>query len=323
MDNLVARVLVYGDMHLCSKSYGAHRDYPAESKELFDKITSLVKEYEVTHLIGLGDFTYGRFTTLEYRQSIEDALIEQDKLVNGNHYELKGNHDEASYGMTERDFYIGKGLLKPCVNFDIGNVHFTAVDFGMVTDIKPNINLDEGHVNIVLSHNYMKFKDTRMPNYGKAIMLEDLNDTWFGVKYLICGHIHERYVFSGSYIKDNMASEMEVLYPGCLCRPSYLGPDTTTEGCVILIDIYADRVDVRSVQIDLWPIDKAFNIEEKTKQIEKKEEKESRIDISDIVSSLAGHERKLGDPVQMVEGMEGVPEKYRKKAVELLKQAMA
>ena len=77
MANVLAKIGIYGDMHLSSKNYGAHRDYPSESLEYFQAITLKTKELGLTYLIGTGDFTYGRFHSLEYRLAIEKELQEQ------------------------------------------------------------------------------------------------------------------------------------------------------------------------------------------------------------------------------------------------------
>lgn len=119
----LATILIYGDIHLNSKNYGGHKDYANESLGYFQKITETAQEIGATHIIGLGDFTFSRFHTLEYRSKVEDELEKQYKLTNGNRFELKGNHDVAGYGMTEYEYYVEKGLLRPSTNLQIGNVN--------------------------------------------------------------------------------------------------------------------------------------------------------------------------------------------------------
>ena len=85
----LARILIYGDIHLSSRNYGGHRDYPNESLSYFKDITRYTEELKATHLIGLGDFTFNRFNTLEYREKVERELNKQFELVSGNRYELK------------------------------------------------------------------------------------------------------------------------------------------------------------------------------------------------------------------------------------------
>ena len=318
MSNKIASVGIYGDIHLCSKNYGAHRDYPKESLDYFKQITTLTRDNQLTHLIGLGDFTFGRFTTLEYRAAIDNELAEQFNLVNGNRFELKGNHDIASYGTTERDYYIMRGLLKPSCNLTIGNVNINMVDYDVnPVEFQPVIVNDENHTNIALVHNYYKFKDTQLPNFGNAIELDNLTN-WFGMDYVICGHIHKIMGFKGSICKDGTAHECIVHYPGCMTRPAFV-EDIDTEGNFVIIDIYDDKVEYKIVPVTLWSIDDAFNVEMKEEEKAKKEEKAKRVDISDVIKNLDAHDNSIGDPESIIAGIPGIDEKYKNKAIQLLK----
>lgn len=317
----LARVLIYGDIHLSSKRYGAHRDYPRESLHYFNEITKTMKENNVTHLIGLGDLTFGRFSTLEYRMEVEKLLEEQYSFVNGNRYELEGNHDVAGYGMTEYEYYVKKGYIKPSTNLKIGNVNISMVDNSkyLKTGILDTSN--ENELNVVLAHDYFKFEDTPMSNYGKAIRLEDMHN-WYGVDYLICGHIHNKAVFEGLMVKDGAGHRMMVHYVGCLTRPSYREGHMDEVGNLVMLTIYDNgemKYDV--IDIPLWSLEETFNLELKAEEYEKKAEKEARLDISDVVAELAGHERNVGNPEDIIEALQGVDEKYKKKAIKLLKEA--
>ena len=52
---------------------------------------------------------------------------------------------------------------------------------------------------------------------------------------------------------------------------------------------------------------------------EKKEEKRNRVDISDIVNRLNTHDGVVGNPEDIIMSMTGVADKYKLKAIELLK----
>lgn len=322
MANVIARLAFYGDMHLCSKNYGAHRDYPKESLEYFQKITEVVANRGVTHLIGTGDFTYGRFNSLEYRLSIETELQKQYELTNGNRFELRGNHDEAGYGMTERDYYVNKGMLKPSTNLSIGNVNLTMVDYGKYEDIIPNIVDDNTKVNILVAHDFFKFSNTQIANFGKGIDLDHF-EKWFGLDYLICGHVHKDMEFDGNIIKGDMAHQVHANYLGCMMRPAYREGLMDENGKILIITVYDDNnIDIDTEYIKLWDLDKSFNLEEKQKQLNKKEEKASRVDISDIVKQLDTHDRNVGSPEEIISSMDGINNKYKEKAIWLLKAAL-
>lgn len=323
MANIIAKIGVIGDIHLSSKNYGAHRDYPRESLEYFHTITEKTRELGLTHLIGCGDFTYGRFHALEYRLAIEKELQEQYSLVNGNRYELRGNHDEAGYGLTERDYYVSKGLLKASCNMTIGNLNVTMVDYGETENVIPNIVDDTTKINLVIAHDYYKFAATQLPNFGKAIELDHM-ESWFGLDYLICGHVHKDMEFDGAIAKGDMVHQVHVNYPGCMMRPSYHVDGMDEKGKIVVITLFDDgKMDVDNVYFDLWAIEDSFNLEAKQKQAEKKEEKVARVDISDIVTQLDAHDRNVGSPEDIISAMTDIDDRYKNKAIDLLKSALA
>lgn len=322
--NEIARMAIYGDIHLSSKNYGAHRDYPKESLHLFREITRITRERNVTHLVGTGDFTYGRFHTLEYRLEIEKELVEQYNLTNGNRYEIEGNHDKAGYGMTEYQYYLEKGYLKPSENLRLGNVNISMIDYGKEHTAEILEPGKENELNVIIAHNFFKFNDTNLANYGKAIALEEM-PRWFGVDYLIVGHIHNQIAFEGLMVNDqNQGHRMMVHYPGCMMRPSYREGHMEDVGTIILLTIY-DNGDMKyeTIDIPLWDLDKSFNLDKKAIEKQKKEEKEARVDITDIVNELAGHERNVGNPEDIIKALEGFDVRYKDKAIELLKHGMA
>lgn len=323
MANDIAKILVYGDIHLSSKNYGAHINYPQESLGYFRTITEKAKELGATHIVGTGDLTYGRFHTLEYREAVEAELIKQYELVNGNRYEVKGNHDSATYGRTEYEYYVNKGLLKPSTNLKIGNVNISMIDSGQYykQDILSTENKEE--LNVVIAHDFFKFKDTAMANYGKAIELDTFVQ-WYGVDYLICGHIHNHSMFDGLVVKDGYGHPMVVHYLGCLSRPSYREGHMDEEGHLALLTIRDNgEMQYDIIEIPLLSLEESFNIEKKQIDSEKKLEKEQRVDITDIVDQLNSHERNVGNPEDIIASMQGIDERYKKKAIELLKLGMA
>lgn len=324
---VLARVLIYGDPHLNSKNYGAHRDYAQESLDCYRKITKAVEENGITHLIGLGDFTYGRFHTLEYREAVENELTKQYNLVGGNHYELKGNHDSAGYGMTEYEYYLKKGLLKPSCNMTIGNVHITMVDSGEYNTVVPNIGDEGASINVLLAHDYFKFKDTLMPDFGKAVELDDFTK-WYGVDYLICGHIHHQYIFNGMITKEingqAYGHRMMVQYPGAMSRPVYREGHMEDKGQLIMLTVFdTGEMEYTVLDVELLPLEESFNLSAKAAEKEAKAEKEKRVDISDIIGRLNSHERNVGNPEDIIAAMEGVDTRYKDKAIELLKLGQA
>lgn len=323
MAEALARIGFYGDIHLNSKNYGAHRDYPKESLEYFSKITDITRDKQLTHLIGLGDFSFGRFHSLEYRLAVERNLEEQFKITNGNRYELKGNHDIVGYGMGERDYYIEKGLLKESTNLTLGNLTITMVDFDKHIDTVPNIINDDTHINLIAAHEFFKFSNSDVANFGKAIDLDNFTN-WFGADYIVLGHVHKIMKFKGYIIKDDMAHETVVDYLGCMTRPSYREGYMDENGQVPIIDVYDDgKIDFNIAEFDLLPLSESFNLEEKAEEAKQKEEKEKKVDISDIVQELDAHDRNVGNPEDIIRSMENIDQRYKDKAIDLLERALA
>ena len=323
MANLIAAIGIYGDIHLSSKNYGAHKDYPKESLQYFSEITRVTRENNLTHLIGLGDFSFGRFLQLEYRLEVEKNLEEQYRLTNGNRFELKGNHDSAGYGFTERDYYVEKGLLRPSQNLQIGCLNLSMVDYGEHTKADVIINDDDTHYNMILAHDFFKFSTTHLPNYGQAIELDNFTK-WFGADYIVLGHVHKIMEFEGYIAKDSLVHKATVNYLGCMTRPSYREGLTDEEGHMLIVKVFDDgTVDASTVVIPLWSIEDSFNLQLKEKEKQKKEEKENRVNISDIVKQLDAHDRNVGNPEDIIAAMTDVKDEYKNKAIDLLKQAMA
>lgn len=312
-----ARILIYGDLHLSSKNYGAHIDYPRESLHYFKEIANVAEREGATHVIGLGDFTFGRFHTLEYRISVEKVLDRLWKITEGRHYMLKGNHDSATYGMTEYEYYCKKGLLKPSENLSIGGINISMVDNGKYEkmDIIPP---EEGKTNVVLAHDYFKFKDTKLPNYGQAIELDEFS-RWFGVDLLVCGHIHNFESFSGMVVDGYRARKMTVIYLGCMARPAYREGFMQDIGKLLMLDVDGEKVEAGIIDVPLWALDESFNLEAKARE---DEQSKSLVDISDIVKRLDEHERNIGNPEDLIMSLEDIDIRYRKKAVELLQEAL-
>ncbi len=312
-------VIIYGDIHLSSKDYGAHKDYAKESLEYFTKLTELAENLGATYIIGAGDLTFSKFHNLEYRKAVEKLLERQYKLTNGNRYEVKGNHDTATNGMTEYEFYEQKGLIKHVERLDVQNVHFTLCDYGKIETIGINAVDSQNDINVLVAHEYLKFKDTKLPNFGTATEIDTMQKL-YDIDYIVCGHIHKTMGFKGNIIKNNRAKEVFVYYPGCMSRPSY--SDTLeTVGSVVVMTIEDGRLIYDKSDIPLWKIEDSFVMDEIQDREEKKTEKENRVDISDVVRQLDERDNDFGNPEDRIMGMQGIDERYKLKAIQLLKEA--
>lgn len=317
----LARILVYGDIHLSSRNYGAHVDYPSESLHYFKRITEVAAERGATHIIGTGDLTYGRFNTLEYRDAVEKELHRQNEITEGRRYEVKGNHDVSTSGMTEFEFYIGKGLLKPAEHLSIGNAQINMVNFG--DEKKAILPVSEDKVSVVIAHDYFKFDSTQLPDFGVAKLL-DHHENWYGVDHIILGHIHNKLMFGGHIMKEDKAHEALVHYLGCMPRPSYRAGHVDETSDMVLLTVYEGENPMKYeiIEIELWDIEKSFNLALKEKEAELKELKSQRLNISDIVKELNEHKRNVGNPEDIINALQGVDPKFKEKAMQLLKDGL-
>lgn len=324
----IAKVMLYGDIHLSSKNYGAHKDYKSESLNFFRNITKTAEEHGVTHIIGLGDFTYGRFHTLEYREAVEKELLRQLEITGGKRWEIKGNHDSATYGMTEYEYYLNKGMYKGAENIQIGGLNISMINYGEHRK-RSIIPPENGKMNIVAMHDFFAFENSDFPMYGESYKL-DYFEPWFGVDYIFGGHIHKMETAVGSIIKEGQSHECGLMYLGCPCRPSYREGHMDEKGFYVIIEVYEesqarqlnmDAVQIKIVDFELPSISDTFTLEEKKQEEERLAQK--RIDVSDIVQRLDSHKRVLGEPEDKIMALDNVKMEYRIKAIQLLKNGQA
>lgn len=321
MANLVSRWMIGGDTHYSSKNYGGHVNYPEESLQCARLLIQLAKQYKITHWIDTGDFSYGRFTTLEYRLEVEKILKEQYKVVNGNHWYIKGNHDKATYGMTEYEYYLKSKMFNGSEEKPLKLAPNVTLHMRDYNDFS-GIDTSDGGTHILITHGYFLFNNSAMPDYGIATKLDDKHD-WFGVDYILCGHIHEEHMING-YISNGkgQAHPCAVHYLPCLTRPAYHGNETPTTGCVDIIDVYDNgEIKLSSIGIQLMPIEQSFDIERIKKEKESKEVR--KVDLSDVVNGLNNHEISVGNPEDVITAKADIPLKYREKAIELLKSGLS
>ena len=307
------KILVYGDIHLHSKNYGAHIDYAKESLYYFRNITDTAEELGITHIIGCGDLTYARFHSLEYRLEVEKELEKQMKITNGNRFEVKGNHDEATYGLTEYEYYIKKGLLRKSTNLEFDKLNISMVDFNKHDTHDVIISKDK--LNIVICHEFIRFTNTKLPNYGTYLNLDEFTK-WAGVDYIIAGHVHGQHIFSGNIL----GKETIVIYPGCPTRTIYRAGHMSDIGQFILIESDDKETKAEVYEYDLLPLEECFNIEvlenEKTFGIRE------NIDIEDVISKLNNYNKTVGNIEDIIMAMTEIDLRYRNKAVELIRAGL-
>lgn len=315
MSKLIARIGVYGDTHLCSKNYGGHRDYAGESLYYYKKVIDLAEERGVTHLVCLGDFAQNRFHTLEYRLKVEAELSRASIMVKGNHYCIQGNHDIATSGMTEREYYVQRGLFKEPETLMFPNLMVHMVNYREEAGL--TLAEEKKGLDIILAHNFFKFKNTVLPQYGDAIILDDY-EQWYGADIIFTGHIHTTSSYSGNIIRGSSAHKALVFNVGCPCRMSF-EKKMQESGNVIYICVYdTGAVKIERDEFELLPLDESFNLVDK--ETKDKLQRLKHSGVSDVAMQLDSHTRFVGNPIDIIAGLD-VEQKYKDKAITLLKEA--
>ncbi len=322
MSSILAKILFEGDKHFCSKNHGGHKDYAQETLYYARKISDIIKQEHVTHYIQTGDLTYGRFDRLDYRAEVDKIFRELREMLNGNVWFLKGNHDEAAYGVTEFEYYAASGAFRTSESLDFalgtpnGGLHIEMKDFGD----KSQFTGVEGAVNILVTHGYFTFDKEQTVMSPQVVLAR--HEAWKDVDMIICGHIHTEAIDRG---KGYGGKEVTIHYLPCLSRPEYIRNGMQTEGHVDIITVMDDgSVTIDQHPIPLLPLEVSFDIEAINSADEHKEDNERvAIDVSDIAKKMEDHIRVASDPVATIEGLPDVAEPVKRIAIELIKMAKA
>lgn len=322
----LAILMAVGDSHLDSSNYGYHLNYAKETlyyEEVFNKFAEMEG---VTHYIHTGDLVMHKDFNLEYRTKVDELLLARKQLIEsrgGKVIHLRGNHDISGKSVTEYDYYAQRGLFVPAIampELDIRNsqgqvvLHAVFRDWGDTAGIIPT-----GMTNIMFAHGHFAFdqiiEGDDMPNYGQAVKITNKRD-WEGLDYLICGHIHTEHVMRGQICGRSCT----VHYLPCMSRPAYIkrfeeGPDAVREGCVDLIKVYEDHVDIERCPIPFLDNNVCFNMERLKNDAAKLElsmvDKTRRDALKSMAEELQQYEKRETDPVAQIMQLPNTQDKHK------------
>jgi predicted phosphodiesterase len=315
----MAKILIVGDLHLSSSNRGRHHNYPEYSLGILKDITRICKESSITHLIDLGDLTYGNFR-LGYRRRVEEVFNEQYNLVNGNRYTLYGNHDVDSSGISEHDYYThDRGLLKLADEIDPApNLRFHFVPEGEANTRE--LSILDGAINIVLGHDYFVFANSKMPNYGDVRLIEQMPQ-WYGTDMAILGHIHEHHELVGEILNtDGESKAYKVLYPGAPGITTFKKGMVSDVSRYILIDT-GEGVLPEQVSIQVLEVPRALHedvFKEPKAVLENVEKTEHNI--KDILHTMDSKEI-VGSDIRELVLKASVADDIKARAIEILDMA--
>jgi DNA repair exonuclease SbcCD nuclease subunit len=277
---------VYGDIHLSTRNRAKHRSYPDETLHYFKFITEQAEKLNVDCIIGLGDLTYGNFTNLKFREIFEELLDRQIAQTSGERYELRGNHDMINSGYSEYDFYVARGKLRGQQSVIKGErVDVYMLDYGTPTlysaESGQHLDFDDSKVSVVLFHDFLRFRDSKITGYGDGYIIEELPGLK-GANWYIGGHIHDT-------LSDTGPNGSRLFYPGALARPTVKGgvPET---GALVLIDTESKAESVQIYEIELFPVEESFDLQRveraKAEQLRKTELMRAAGELRDAVRNV-------------------------------------
>ena len=312
----MAKILIVGDLHLSSSNRGRHHNYPEYTLGFLRDITKLCKEHQITHLIDLGDLSYGNFR-LAYRHRVEQILEEQFNLVNGERYTVHGNHDVDASGISEHDYYsMHRGLLKITDQLDPApNLRFHFIPEGQAQ--KRQLEILDGAINIVLGHDYFIFNNSQMPNYGDVNLIEQMPQ-WYNTDMAILGHIHEFHELEGEIVNEiGDRKPYKVLYPGSPGITTFKKNMVDDKSRYILIDT-GNGSDSGEVTITILEVARAPH-EEVFKEAQVKLESNERVeyDIRDILQDIDSKEV-VGTDIRNLVLAANADDQVKNRAVEIL-----
>lgn len=284
------KVLVYGDIHLCTRNRAKHRSYPDESLHYFEFITEQAEALNVDAIVGLGDLSYGNFNNLKFREVVEKLLDRQEKQTQGRRYELRGNHDITGSGYSEYDFYTSRSKLKPATQLVGDNVVIDMLEYGDPATYTAEggvcIDQDKTKRHVVLFHDFLRFRDSKILGYGDAYIIEELVGL-NGVDWLIGGHIHDMLSDKGM---AKGGKDCALFYPGSMPRPVTKG-DAMEKAAIVVIDTDVAEDYVSIYEVDLLPLEVSYDLQRVEKAKVDKARKQALIvaagELRDAVRSIA------------------------------------
>lgn len=253
------KVLVIGDLHISDRFSGKHINYLENCFDCLDMIEKSIKEKGITHLICLGDWIGIGLAekNLKERKNLLrliQVLQRWNRMLNGNVYSLKGNHDIGK-NMTDYDFFVSIGLLKHVDTLDLGSARIHMFDYG--EENRP-IEIAEDKYNIGCFHTNLTIEGlTTWYRGGVGTELSSLSNLE-GITMAFAGHIHNP---SMNLVSTSIGGTgVSLFYPGCPTRPRL--EKNIWEKCFgVVIDIDDKYTNPDTIVYDLKPIEEVFNVD--------------------------------------------------------------
>lgn len=288
----MAKVLVVGDLHLSDKTYGRHRDYWKNCIDVCTRITNMLKEQKITHLVLAGDLIGLKVKLIKERVNLAlviSILDQWNALTGGNVYAIAGNHDSDGF-KTDFDFFVMLHKVKRVKYFDVDSLRVHLFDYGKEKEV-PELRKGENVSNVAVMHNTFTIEGkTDWMRYVHGFELSGLKNLK-GIEVVVAGDYH---VPSPS-IMDTSIDDVPIslIYPGCPTRPTWT--NNMWDFCWgIVFDVDGESVNMDMLKIKLRPFTEIFNLDVENPndlQDESMDELHSMVDIDALISVFADMEK--------------------------------
>lgn len=267
----MAKVLVIGDLHITDAYVGTHKDYWAECLDVLGKVTRIVKEKGVTHLILTGDLVGLREKNFRNRDSLMTfmmALKQWNSLTDGNVYSVIGNHDMGGR-TTDFDVFESIGLVQTTRTLGVTHIEVDGARFHLINYGDEYLPVEiGGRANIAVTHADIQVqgKTTWWHPSRQVFELSSMHN-WRGIEMIVGGHIHNPSPYTVS--TDIEGSNVDLIYLGCPLRPKRGDDWTLSWGCLFDTDtevVNCDLVEIMLLQ-DVF-VQTMSDIDEEVEELE-------------------------------------------------------
>ena len=228
-------VLAIGDTHFSDADYGQHKDYASDCLTMMKRVADAVEQYaeklggKFYRIVLLGDFADRRFTKLEFRVEVEKFLSRLGAVAEAV-YCLNGNHDVVGGSMTEREYYIARGMIAEHPTDEVvGGKNVRYVDF--IRDPEECAQAHEGpDVEIVFTHNALAAGENTL---FLSVDVSKLDAPKLRVG--VMGHIHGEMYFKAH---NRHGQDVSILDGGAACVKSTKRKDVE---CFNMLALHIDE----------------------------------------------------------------------------------
>lgn len=300
----MSRVLVIGDLHISDNYVGYHKDYWGNCVDVCGKITRIIEEKKITHLILTGDIIGMKEKNLRQRDSLLMVMMlfqKWNSLTNNNVYSVIGNHDMGGK-LTDFNMLEALGVIKTTNSIthadddiayiDIEGLRIHLIDYGAE---HKNVVIGNS-ANAAITHADIQVNGQTTWWYPSDITYElSTMRNWKGIEMIVAGHIHNPSPRMVSTTIDG--TNIDLFYVGNPTRPKR--SDTWGNSWGMIFDIDKNDVNCEVVEIPLAPVSEIFtSVISEYKDDIKDEDIDRVAELAEILSVLSTYKLDSADDIE-------------------------